>query len=101
MTLDDSRVDETFWLFGLVMPIPQDDSKKKALEAIIGGKLETIVPQFMKMLSLMIKDNHDAAEMWISFVSESLDYIQGKSNKLPDVDYPQEEINRLMRIQRK
>lgn len=101
MTLDNNRIDETFWLFGLVMPIPEDDSKKKALEGIVGGKLETVIPQFMKMLGLMIKQNHETAEMWIKFVSESLDYIQKKSDKLPEVDIPQEEINRLIRIQRK
>jgi len=99
--LDDSRIDETFWLFGLVFPIPNDSKKKAQFDALVGGKVEKIIPQFIHMLSRLIKDNPQTAEMWFDFVSQGIAYMKGESDKLPDVDYPQEEINRLMRIQLK
>jgi len=98
LTLDNSRIDKAFWLVGYVLPIPEDDAKKKALEAIVGGKLETIIPQFMKMLSLMIKENHETSEMWIQFFTQLLRYINGESDDMPEVNIPQEEINKIWTI---
>ncbi|QMU53530.1 MAG: hypothetical protein GKS07_10980 [Nitrosopumilus sp.] len=98
MTLNNSRVEKIFWMFGHIMPLPQDDAKKKALEGIIGGKLETIVPQFMKLLSLMIKENPEVAEMWFEFFSQSVSYIREDSDEMPEVSIPQEEINRIWTV---
>jgi len=98
MTLDNSRIDKVFWLFGNIMPLPEDESKKKALEAIIGGKIEQTVQQFMKLLSLMIKQNPDDAEMWIRFVSQSIRYMQRETDKMPDTDMSEEELERFWKI---
>ncbi len=98
MTLDNDRIDKIFWLFGNILPIPQDDAKRKALEAIVGGKLQTIIPQFMHMLSIMMKQNHEVSEMWIEFFSQSLDYIQCISDESPQVDLPQGEIDKIWKV---
>lgn len=99
--LDDSRIDEVFWLFSLVFPIPSDSKKKTQFDALVGGKVEKIIPQFIHMLSQLIKDNPQTAEMWFDFVSQGISYMKKESNKLPDVEYPQDEIEKLMRIQLK
>ena len=99
--LDDSRVDEAFWLFGLVFPMTEDSKKKAQFDALFGGNIEKIIPQFIHMLSQLIKDNPQTAEMWFDFVSQSISYMKKESDKLPDVEYPQEQIEKLMRIQLK
>lgn len=98
MTLDNSRIDKIFWLFGAVLPIPENDSRKKALEAVVGGKLEVIIPQFMKLLSLMLKENPEAAEMWFTFFSQSIAYIKNESDKMPDNSMTEEELERFWKI---
>ena len=99
--MNEKRIDEFFWLFGLVFPIPEDSKKKLQFDALVGGKIEKVIPQFIHMLSQLIKDNEEKSEMWFTFLRQGIDYMQEKSSKLPDVDYPQEEIDRLMRIQLK
>jgi len=99
--LNHNRIDEFFWLFGIVFPIPQDIKKKAKFDALVNGKMETIIPQFIHILSQLIKDNEKDAEMWFRFLSEGVDYMTEKSNQLPETSIPQEEINRLMEIQLK
>jgi len=97
--MNQNRIDEFFWLFGLVFPIPQDSKKKEQFDALVGGKIEKVMPQFIHMLGQLIKDNEEKSQMWFTFLNQGIQYMQEKSNKLPDVDYPQEEIEKLMRIQ--
>jgi len=96
--IDNSRVDKIFWLFGHVMPMPQDESKRKALEAILGGKMEQVTQQFMKLLSLMMKQNPETAEMWIEFISQATSYMQCKSDKIPETNLSDEELERLWQV---
>ena len=44
--LDNTKIEQFFWLFGLVFPIPQDSKKKAQFDALVGGKIEKM--QYMK-----------------------------------------------------
>ena len=96
------RVDEFFWLLGNVFPMPESPEKKAKFEALTGGvKLETAIPQMLKIVSQLLLDNEEQAELWFRFFREGIDYMNEESNQLPEVGYPREEIERLMRIQLK
>ena len=99
--MNHNRIDEFFWLFGIVFPIPEDPKRKEKFDLLVGGKIENIIPQFIHILSQLIKDNEKDAEMWFRFLSEGVDYMTEKTNELPDTSIPQEEITKLMRIQLK
>ena len=100
--MNQNRIDEFFWLFGTVFPIPESEEKKAKFEALTGGvKLEIAIPQMLKIVSTLIQDNQEDAKMWFRFLKQGIDYMTEQSNKLPEVSIPQDEINRLMGIQLK
>jgi len=100
--MNKNRIDEFFWLFGTVFPFPQSQEKRQKFEVLTGGiKLETAIPQMLKIISQLIQDNQNDAEMWFRFFKEGIDYMNETSYNLPEVSIPQEEISRLMRIQLK
>ena len=100
--MNNNRIDEFFWLFGTVFPFPNDSTKKERFEMLTGGvKLETAIPEVLKIISRLIQDNKEDAEMWFRFFRQGIDYMMENSNDLPETTIPQDEINRLMRIQLK
>ena len=71
--MNHNRIDEFFWLFGLVFPIPTDPKKKEQFDALVGGKIESVIPQFIHILSQLIKDNEKESEMWFRFLSQGVE----------------------------
>ena len=90
MTLDDSRINEFFDVSSWVLPVPNDPKKIAQIEALTGGqKLEKIIPQFINVFKLMVKQNKETSEMWFRFFRQGIDFMDGTRNMPPDIEMEQ------------
>jgi hypothetical protein len=78
-----SRVDEIFYLFSKVLPIYGDKAKS---DKIFGIEFLQLVPDLCLTVSNLCKKDLEFFDMYLTFFQESIDYMRGVSNDLPDVD---------------
>lgn len=93
--INNKRLDDMFFLFGLVLPLG-DEQKKTAFEAIVGMKLEEIVPIVLKGISEQIKANPEAGEGYLDFVVQAIQYAKEETDDLPETQYDPEKLKQIL-----
>ena len=102
--LQDNGINEFFDVLSRVVPIPNDPKKIAQIEALTGGqKLEKIIPQFINIFKLMVKQNKDSSEMWFRFFKQGIDFMDGTTNHPPDIEMPSgyDTMKKVQEIQKK
>lgn len=94
--IDTKRLDEMFFLFGLILPIDKDNPNTIALETILGAKLEKIVPLVLHGIGDSMKNNLPLAEGFLDFISEAILYIKGDTDDLPQTQYDPEKVKKIL-----
>ena len=84
MTLDIKKIREMFWLFGMILPI--QDENKEAIKATLGHGLEEVIPDLMIVISQYCERNPEEFESYMQFLIEALAYMRNERKDHPAVE---------------
>jgi len=95
--LIEDRVRECFWLFGLTLPISKKYTEK--LSSVFGNDVAKIIPDMLQTLQQVCMNYPDEFEGYLNFIEESIQYMKGFRDNLPQIDLPYEEYQEFMHTQ--
>lgn len=99
MALNNDRVRECFWLFGLVLPIGKDYQEK--INQAFGHDIAKLIPDLCNTIGSLCMKDPDAFDGYLTFIQEAIEYMRENRNTLPAVDLPYEEYQEFMQKQLK
>ncbi len=82
----------------MILPIHNIENKK-TINVAIGADIAELIPDIMQVLAQYCMKDLEAFDGYLEFIQESIDYMRGETDKLPDVDYSPEKVKELMSIQ--
>ena len=82
-------------LFSDILPI-YEKKQQAAFRLIFGKDMADIIPKFIYDLSIQVSKSREESTPYLIFLKQSLDYVLGYTDEMPSVDYPQEEIEKLV-----
>ena len=89
------RLTKCLILFSEIIPIYEKEHRA-AFRLIFGNDITEIIPKFMHDLAIQISKNRESSSPYLIFLKQSLDHTLGFSSKMPEVDYPQDELEKLV-----
>ena len=89
------RITKVMILFCEILPIYEKE-QQAAFRLIFGKDMTEIIPKFIHDLSLQMSKSRTESTPYLIFVKQALDHALGYSKTMPDVDYPQEEIEKIV-----
>lgn len=92
--LIEDRVRECFWLFGLTLPISKSYTEKLTLA--FGSDVAKAIPEMMGIVEKLCMNNKEDFDGYLTFIEESIDYMRGYRDNLPQVELPYEEYQEYM-----
>ena len=90
-----NRTTKCLILFSDILPIYEKE-QRAAFRLIFGKDMTEIIPKFLYDLSIQVSKTRTESTPYLIFLKQSLDYVLGFTDKMPDVDYPQDEIEKLV-----
>lgn len=82
--LIESRVAESFWLFSNTLPIGEKQSQR--LIQAFGEDISKMLPELIQKFVQVCKTYPEEFEGYLDFISQSISYMKGESDKMPEID---------------
>jgi hypothetical protein len=89
------RLTKCLILFSDILPI-YDKEQQVAFRLIFGKDMAEVIPKFLYDLSIQCSKTREASTPYLIFLKQSLDHTLGFTDKMPEVDHPQDEIEKLV-----
>ena len=89
------RLTKCLILFSDILPIYEKE-QQAAFRLIFDKDMTEIIPKFLYDLSIQCSKTREASTPYLIFLKQSLDHALGFTDTMPDVDYPQDEIEKLV-----
>ena len=89
------RLTRCLILFTDILPIYKKE-EQAAFRLIFGKDMTEVIPKFLYDMSIQMAKNRKQSTPYLIFLKESLDHILGHTKNMPDVNYPSEEIEKLI-----
>ena len=90
-----NRLTKCLILFSEILPIHSKENKA-AFRLIFGKDMTEIIPKFFYDLAIQCSKTREGSTPYLIFLKQSLDHTLGYSDEMPDVDYPQEAIEKMV-----
>lgn len=89
------RLTKCLILFADILPI-YEKKQQAAFRLIFGKDMTEIIPKFLYDLSLQMSKTREESTPYLIYVKQALDHALGYSDKMPEVDYPPNEIDKIV-----
>ncbi len=89
------RLTKCLILFSDILPIYEKE-QQAAFRLIFGKDMSEIIPKFLYDLSIQCSKTRETSTPYLIFLKQSLDHTLGFTDEMPQVDYPQDEIEKLV-----
>lgn len=89
------RLTKCLILFSDILPIYEKE-QQAAFRLIFDKDMTEIIPEFLHDLAMQCSKTREASTPYLIFLKQSLDHTLGFTDEMPEVDYPQEEIEKLV-----
>jgi len=89
------RLTKCLILFSDILPIYEKE-QQAAFRLIFGKDMTEIIPKFLYDLSIQCSKTRETSTPYLIFLKQSLDHTLEFTDKMPEVDYPQDEIEKLV-----
>jgi len=98
LSLIENRVSEIFWLFGNILPIGKNQTKK--LVEAFGEDVSKILPELFGKLGKIVHTYPEEFNGYLEFIVQAIAYMRGETDNYPDIDVSDyEKMIQSMRIQ--
>jgi hypothetical protein len=98
MSLIEKRVSECFWLFGNILPIGENQTKK--LVEAFGEDVSKMLPELFAKKSKISMTYPEEFNGYLEFILQSIKYMRGETDSYPDIDVSDyDKMIQAMRIQ--
>ena len=87
------RLTKCLILFSDILPI-YNKEQQAAFRLIFGKDMTEIIPKFLYDLSIQCSKTREASSPYLIFLKQSLDHTLGFTDKMPEVDYPADEMEK-------
>lgn len=83
--IDIERLRKMFFLFGLILPKP-DDMTNEGLKAIFGDELKNLLPLVFKQICDSMEKNLELSESYLDFMTQAIAYAKQETDYFPDIE---------------
>ncbi|MCJ8305447.1 MAG: hypothetical protein HRU07_00165 [Nitrosopumilus sp.] len=90
-----NRLTKCLILFSDILPIYSKEHQA-AFRLIFDADMSEMIPKFLYDLSIQCSKTREQSTPYLIFLKQSLDHTLGFTDKMPEVDYPQAEIEKLV-----
>ena len=94
----DNRVRQCFWLFMNTLPISKEYQKN--LQEAFGENTAKILPEIIVTVQNFCMKYPEDFDGYLEFVKQSIDYMRGDSDQLPEVDLNEEDYQKMLQSMR-
>ncbi len=88
-----NRLTKCLILFSDILPI-YNKEQQAAFRLIFGKDMAEIIPEFLHDLAIQCSKTREESTPYLIFLKQSLDHTLGFTDEMPQVDYPQDEIEK-------
>ncbi len=89
------RLTKCLILFSDILPIYEKE-QQAAFRLIFGKDMTEIIPEFLHDLAIQCSKTREESTPYLIFLKQSLDHTLGFTDEIPQVDYPQDKIEKLV-----